>query len=266
MYSLLKHLKTLEMQCISVARYSSVAKEQWDLASAVCLERKPVLTKDLNELETIYEKIIQKVEFESSHKSDHEIRKIKDLIYTEQLKKGGKELDSDQMVIQTAQEFEDNCEEELKKFKFAPRITEEDTKGDKTSTNRRLSNSLLLTVKKELGKSSPWVLPQGTRQEGETMRQAAERVLRESCGDGIQAKFMGNAPCGFYKYRYPKSAQKAPAVGMKIFFFKAQLLNGNVSKKVCPDYQWLAQDELGILPDDYFQSVRMFLVDEENQA
>lgn len=263
MYSIVRHLRTLESQSIAVARFSSMAKEQWDLASAVCLERKPVLTKDLNELETMYEKAIQRVEFECSHKSDHEIRKIKDLIYTEELKRGGKDLESDQITLQTAQEFEDNCDEELKKFEFAPRITEEDSKGDKTSTNRKLSNSLLLTVKKEFGRTSHWILPQGTRQEGETMRQAAERVLSESCGDNMQTKFLGNAPCGFYKYKYPKSARKTAAVGMKIFFFKAQLLNGNVSKTICPDFQWLAQDELGILHEDYVQSVRMFLVDDE---
>lgn len=239
--------------------------DKWDLASSVCLERKPILTKEFNDIESKYSKVLNTVENEMSFKSDHEIRLLKDKLYGEELKKSNSFINVDQVNVQTGQEFEDISENEHKAFKFADRITEDDVINNVGSTNRRLSNSLLLLIKQNLGKSSNWVLPLGLRQEGETMRQAAERVLLETCGTNMQTKFLGNAPVGFYKYRYPKSANRQQSIGMKIFFFKAQLLSGNVSKEVCSNFQWLSQQELAsnILQEDYLRNIKMFLLDDE---
>lgn len=243
----------------------SSAVDKWDLASSVCLERKPILTKEFNDIESKYSKVLNTVENEMSFKSDHEIRLLKDKLYGEELKKSNSFINVDQVNVQTGQEFEDISENEHKAFKFADRITEDDVINNVGSTNRRLSNSLLLLIKQNLGNSSNWVLPLGLRQEGETMRQAAERVLLETCGTNMQTKFLGNAPVGFYKYRYPKSANRQQSIGMKIFFFKAQLLSGNVSKEVCSNFQWLSQQELAsnILQEDYLRNVKMFLLDDE---
>ena len=47
--------------------------------------------------------------------------------------------------------------------------------------------------------------------------QAAEEALRELCGDKLDAAYMGNAPCGFYKYKFPKTvAEEAGVVGAKV--------------------------------------------------
>lgn len=241
--------------------------DKWDLASSVCLERKPILTKEFNGIESKYSKVLNKVEYEMSFKSDHEIRLLKDKLYAEELKKSDSFINVDQVNVQTGQEFEDISENELKAFKFAERKTEDDVTNNVCSTNRKLSSSLLLLIKQNLGKSSNWVLPLGLRHEGETMRQAAERVLIETCGTNLQTKFLGNAPVGFYKYRYPKSANCRQCIGMKIFFFKAQLLSGNVSKEVCSNFQWLSQQELAsnILQEDYLRNIKMFLLDDEDQ-
>lgn len=237
-------------------------KGKWDLVSSICLERKPRITKDLNDMEFKYSNALSKLEYELSFKSDHEIKKIKDKLYAEELKK--KDSFVEEVTMQTAQEFEDSWKKELEQFKFGNRMTDADIKNDTTSTERKQGNSLLLVTKQKLGKNSYWVLPQGIRQEGETMRQAAERILKENCGPSLQTKFLGNAPCGFYKYRYPKGANIKHSVGMKIFFFKAQLIEGNVSKDVCQEFQWLTQKELDIFNEDYLKSVKMFLVDEED--
>lgn len=53
---------------------TSCFKEKWDLLTAVCLERKPVITPTPNEIETKFAKYLQEVEFERSLKSDHEVR------------------------------------------------------------------------------------------------------------------------------------------------------------------------------------------------
>lgn len=65
-----------------------------------------------------------------------------------------------------------------------------------------------------------------------------------------------------YMCRYPKSVRKE-AVGAKIFFFKAQLLEGAVDGAKC-DFQWAKRSELDSLPDDYRKSVSSFLIDEEH--
>ena len=47
--------------------------------------------------------------------------------------------------------------------------------------------------------------------------QAAEEALRELCGDKAEAAYMGNAPCGFYKYKFPKKVQdEVGAIGAKV--------------------------------------------------
>jgi large subunit ribosomal protein L46 len=48
------------------------------------------------------------------------------------------------------------------------------------------------------------------------MRQAAERVLNIKCGDAVKAKFLGNAPCGFYQYKFPPTANIG--TGAKVSF------------------------------------------------
>lgn len=53
---------------------SSILKEKWDLYSAVCVERKPIITPELNELEKEFKQLLSELEFEKSLKSAHEVR------------------------------------------------------------------------------------------------------------------------------------------------------------------------------------------------
>lgn len=239
--------------------------EKWDLLSAVSLERKPVVARKLNEMETKVQNYFLETELERSCKSDHEIQLITDKIKLEQLKKGDRDLDLDTIPEQSAQDFEDASAEELKNFKFADTKTEADESNNTKSNDRHLDRNLLLLVKETIGKNPVWVLPQGERQEGETLRQTAERILREKCGPELKADFFGNAPIGFYKYKYPKLS-RSKSIGAKIFFFKAQFKKGNVKpdSKSLIDFQWATRKELQVLQSDYSKSVLMFLVDEEH--
>lgn len=48
------------------------------------------------------------------------------------------------------------------------------------------------------------------------MLQTAERILKENCPD-VKANFLGNAPAGFYKYKYPKIVQnQSGVIGAKV--------------------------------------------------
>uniref|UniRef100_A0A0A9W4P4 Large ribosomal subunit protein mL46 n=1 Tax=Lygus hesperus TaxID=30085 RepID=A0A0A9W4P4_LYGHE len=247
-------------------RNLSSSSEKWDLVSAVSLERLPVITRELKDVETRFMAFLNQVEKERSHKSNFELRREADKKRAKELEKGA-ELDLDSQPQQTAQDFLDASTEELQNFKFAKRLGSPDVENDTKSTLRAKDRRLLLLVKDKFGSqpdSKPlWLLPQGKHQGEPSLRATAERVLAEKCGPNLQVKWLGNAPAGFYKFKYPKVLRKE-TVGAKIFFFKAQLLNGSVDATKCQDFQWATRNELNSLHEDYRKSVASFLIDEEH--
>lgn len=74
----------------------------------------------------------------------------------------------------------------------------------------------MFVLNQKIGEKSFYILPQGKREEGETLRQCADRVLKEKCGQDLKVQVFGNAPCGFYKYKYPKSVRSEDSVGAKV--------------------------------------------------
>jgi large subunit ribosomal protein L46 len=169
------------------------------------------------------------------------------------------ELDSDARSLQTAQDFEDINQDELSKFKFASRETEDDKKNDLKSFNRKLDDTLMLVCEQNLDKKDVTILPQAQWAEGETLRQTAERIVHEKFGTELKVHFYGNAPCGFYKYKY-KQTDKKEAVGAKVFFYRATYKSGEIQDKKVK-YEWLNEEELkGKVRASYYQSVSQFLV------
>lgn len=208
-----------------------------------------------------FQELLTQLEFENSHKSDFEVQNEKDLKMAEMIKSGKVEVDLDAVAKQTSQDLKDLWKEERSKFQLASRITEADKKNDTTSTNRKLGDPLTLIVEQPIGDKKIPLLPQGPIQSGENLRQAAERIIKERCGDSVQAQVYGNAPCGFYKYKYPKSVQM-DAVGAKVFFFRAVLKGGQVDKKL-GKFEWLDKDELLAKVNDYNEykkSLKTFII------
>lgn len=243
------------------------AKDKWDLYAGILVERLPVVSKSLNDLERQFQDMLSKVEYENSYKSDFELKHERDLVQAELVKQGKVQVDLDETVSkQTAQDLKDAWSEELKKFQLAPRTTPDDAANKTTSTNRCLEDTLFLVVQQQLGEKQHLLLPQGKREEGETMRQTAERVLREKCGDELKVLFYGNAPVGFHKYKYP-SNQRSESVGAKIFFYRASLRSGNVSatketKNSAVQYEWLPKEALNqkLTNEAYVDSINKFLI------
>lgn len=202
------------------------------------------------------------IEFEQSMKSDYEIRHERDLVMAEKLKKGDVELDLDETVKQTAQDMKDAYKEELKKFQFASRKTEEAEKGNRTSAKRKMDETLILLVEQKVGEKTHFLLPQGVRKDSETLRETAERVVKEKCGDSLPVQVYGNAPIGFYKYKYPGDHRQT-AVGAKIFFYRAALTDqNNTQAPICHStHEWLSKFELSEkLPLEYLKSVNTFVL------
>lgn len=49
--------------------------------------------------------------------------------------------------------------------------------------------------------------------------QTAERVLETTCGSTLTATFLGNAPCGFYRYNFPAPVRlQTGCAGAKVCF------------------------------------------------
>lgn len=146
--------------------------------------------------------------------------------------------------------------------------------------HRKLDKSLILVLNQAIGNKEYYLLPQSIRENGETLRQCAERVLKEKCGAEVKAKIFGNAPCGVYKYRYPKSVRKEDSIGAKvsplycrkgdltktinffqIFIYYARYSSGSMINKKS-DYKWLDKIELNqTLPEVYKKSVLPLLLD-----
>ncbi|ELT99681.1 hypothetical protein CAPTEDRAFT_48121, partial [Capitella teleta] len=170
----------------------------WKIYTAVCLERTPVVTAEKTSIEKEFTEYLNKVEFENSLLSDHEIRHKEDLTLAERKKAEDYEETEAEAQRQTAMDMEDLWEKELAESSFASRITAADKSGDLKTTDRCLDRKLVLVVKQQVAPGHQhWVLPKSQLLEGETLRQGAERTLSSLCGSALVASFMGNAPVGY---------------------------------------------------------------------
>ncbi|XKL69606.1 hypothetical protein PGB90_007375 [Kerria lacca] len=246
---------------------SKVAKPEWDLLCGLCLERKPVISRPLSKLESDFKQMLQEIEIEKSKKSQHEIRHEMDIKRLEGLKKGKLSTEDIEKIIgQTATEVEDTGKKKLSAFVSASKITEADKENNMKSLDRKLDKHLLYLIKENIGQNMLWILPHDTVKKTESLRIAAERILREKCGVNIKAKFYGNAPCGVYKYKYPKIIREDSnsKIGAKIFFMKAQYLNGQIEESNIPNYIWASREELSKqLTHSYYKAINLFLIDDE---
>ncbi|XP_071537447.1 large ribosomal subunit protein mL46-like [Panulirus ornatus] len=238
---------------------------KWQIVGAACITRPPVVSSPLTPIEQQYSEMLAAVEKEMSLRSDHELQHEQDMIRAEVIKSGkSEEVDLEEAVKQTAVEFEDACVEELKAFKASITDPGADDIKDLRSLNRALERSLVLVVKQKLGTNHEWVFPQTPWLPGETLRQTCERIVREACGDNLKVKFLSNAPCGFYKYKYPKTVRKDGFIGAKVFFYKGQVrdANGSVDQgQDITEHQWLTQDELDDkFKQSYARSTSQFLL------
>ncbi|NXG48877.1 RM46 protein, partial [Psilopogon haemacephalus] len=237
----------------------------WKLFGAICLLRLPRVTQPLRREEEEVAALMEQIELEKSHYSDHEMRKLQE---EEQLRRRKENIydDDDEgpgKTVIMAQDLEEKWEQKFQQFEAAPRVTDADRNNTRTSLDRRLDSNLLLLVKQQIGNQKLWLLPQAEWQPGETLRSTAERAMATVLGDHIRAKVLGNAPHGIYKYKFPRAIRTEDNVGAKVFFFKAFLQSSDLSRaELKEDYLWVAKDELGgYLKSEYLKKVNGFLLD-----
>ncbi|XP_005139381.2 39S ribosomal protein L46, mitochondrial [Mesocricetus auratus] len=248
---------------LSLEAAPSGSQSPWRLWGALCLQRPPLITKPLTPLQEEMADLLQKVETERSLYSDHELRALEEAKRLAKKKADLFDEDQDDQGITLVQDLEDAWEQAFLQFKPGARVTEADKKNDRSSLNRKLDRNLVLLVREKLGDQEFWMLPQVEWQPGETLRGTAERILATLSENSMEAKFLGNAPCGHYKFKLPKAVRTESGIGVKVFFFKALLLTGDVpqaGKKA--RHVWASKEELGdYLQPKYLAQVRRFLLD-----
>ena len=154
--------------------------------------------------------MLEQIEFENSKKSDHELRLEETDKIAERIKLGEKVATE----VITAYDDEERWRKDAEKFQAASRSTEADAKDDKRSLDRALDKSLFLVLKQR----ESWTLPMTPNQEGESLRQTAERALRIHCGDKLESQVLGNAPFAHFKLKYSKKYQEhTGSRGEKVF-------------------------------------------------
>ncbi|XP_036133986.1 39S ribosomal protein L46, mitochondrial [Molossus molossus] len=252
----------LRARRLTQAAAPSSSAPPWRLLGALCLQRPPVVSKALTPLQEEMAALLQQIEIERSRYSDHELRALDE---AQRLAKRKADLydDEDEQNILLVQDLEDMWEQKFQQFKPGARITEADKKNDRTSLHRKLDRNLVLLVKEKLGDQDVWMLPQAEWQPGETLRGTAERALATLSENNMEAKFLGNAPCGHYKFKFPQAIRTESSLGAKVFFFKALLLTGDFSQAEKKGHHvWVSKEELGdYLKPKYLAQVRRFLLD-----
>ncbi|KAA8595985.1 large ribosomal subunit protein mL46 isoform X3 [Etheostoma spectabile] len=240
------------------------ASSPWTLMAAVCLQRLPVVSAACSPTEQRFREMMLQLELEKSLLSEHELRLLEDA--ERMSRKQADDYDSDEedergdQEIVLAQDLEDSWDQKLKSFQPAPRVTA-DVDKDLSSVERCLATSLLLLAQQQVGGEKLWLLPQSQWQDGETLRQTAEKALA-SLPAAFKATFLGNAPCGVYKYKLPKAARTESSVGTKVFFFKAILSDSGPPAAPNAPFLWVKKNELQrYLKPAYMMKVDRFFLD-----
>ncbi|KAJ8340298.1 hypothetical protein SKAU_G00349310 [Synaphobranchus kaupii] len=257
---------SLTVPCSNVLKAKETeinAVSPWTLHGAVCLQRMPVISQERRPFEVQFAELMNQMELEKSLLSEHELRLLED---TERMsRKQSDDYDSDdeylvdQNII-TAQDMEDTWEQKLQQFHPAPRHKEQ-VDMNMSSVDRCLGDSLVLLAKQQVGSEELWLLPQLQWMAGENLRQTAERALASLPGADFKATFLGNTPCGVYKYKFPKAIQTESSVGAKVFFFKALLSSHRSSPTQKGAFVWVKKSELqNYLKPQYLKQVNRFVV------
>ncbi|KAG5513572.1 hypothetical protein PMAC_001004 [Pneumocystis sp. 'macacae'] len=149
----------------------------------------------------------------------------------------------------------DEAREEKRRIAL-PRETEADFKGDMRSLERKLDRTLYLLVKKPREEHC-WQFPQGLV----TGDDAAERSLRNICGNNMNIWYVGCVPIGNGKYKYPEGYSNE-FYGAKVFFMRARVIAGQVklNSTVAIDWVWVTRDEIRqYVSKTYWNTIRAML-------
>ncbi|XP_064192815.1 39S ribosomal protein L46, mitochondrial [Anguilla rostrata] len=255
---------TVPLSSVLEAKKTEInAVSPWTLHGAVCLQRLPKISQERSPFEEQFAELMSRMELERSLLSEHELRLLEDVERMSRKQSDDYDSDDECLVDQdiiTAQDMEDAWEQKFHRFHPAPRH-KEPADMDRSSVDRCLGDSLVLLAKQQVGSEDLWLLPQLQWNAGETLRRTAERALASLPGADFKAAFLGNTPCGVFKYKFPKATRTESSVGAKVFFFKALLSSHSPSPTKKGAFVWVKKSELpNYLKPRYLKQVNRFVM------
>ncbi|CAH8541116.1 unnamed protein product [Heterobilharzia americana] len=167
--------------------------KNWNIFSGLCVRRPAVIAPELRPFEKTVADLYEKLEFEKSHLSAHELRhaaEVKKL--SNALSKGA--VVSTQEALVTARETELMWESEAEKFKPADRLTENDKSGNLKSAWRVLDKPLFLLVQSSKDAPNVWSLPSAPVCNAKSLRQTADSIAVSLLPSKAKWCIFGDAP------------------------------------------------------------------------
>jgi len=156
------------------------------------------------------------------------------------------------------EDFERAQQRRAETFVPAPRVTEADRSNDTRSLERALQKHLYFVIKRAPS-AKLFQFPQRLTEEGGSMRESAIKALRAVIGAEHNIYYIGNAPIAHLKHEYsPEFQQKHGVCGVKVFFYRAQLIEGDVDYiRQGSDFRWLTAEELKThFSEEYYEAIR----------
>lgn len=220
-------------------------KNGWRLASAAVLERYPVVTPDVDPFEQEY------VEGRFLEQQKHARPMPARFFLTEKDVAEGK----------TEPSFEDP---QADQYVPAPRVTEADRTNDIKSLERALPERLYFVVSRS-DKTDKMTFPQVLVKDDDVkMAHLAENAFKSVTMAASRPKvhFMSFSPACHLEHVYPpKYQEKQDVYGIKIFFYRAMLMSGEIEGvRNAIDYAWARDCELPkLLGDEYYSAIKPIL-------
>ncbi|KAN0038298.1 hypothetical protein ACTA71_000470 [Dictyostelium dimigraforme] len=227
----------------------------YKFTSGVIIERFPSLNPLPNEIEKTYMESYERLQSICRRDPIRFISLVEDL----------PEFKEDQREKKDQDNIQDEFEEDFSNYTPESRQTEADIKDDRKSLDRKLDKSLYLIINKS-GSRYDWQFPSTNWVKGESMKNAAERSLRDSLGSNWKYFIPSQAPCGVYKYNVDDDVQELiKAQGIKEFFYRAHYFGGDfqINSKIVKDYLWVSKDELQeYFDEDYYNETVKLIFDD----
>ncbi|CAH8571048.1 unnamed protein product [Schistosoma haematobium] len=174
--------------------------KNWNIFSGLCIRRPAVIAPELKPLEKQVADLIEKVDFEKSHLSAHELRhEIETKRIANALSKGISNIAQESLI--TAREAEIMWELEAEQYKPAERLTENDKSENLKSAWRALDKPLYLLVQSPKNVSSGWNLPTAPVSDGKNLRQVADSIATSLLPPGAKWCIFGNTPVAVWLTR-----------------------------------------------------------------